>query len=138
MTIRDYRSEDFPKVVELWKQTGIYTEERGDTAGLILQCNRQGGRLLVLEDPDNGEPAGTSWLTWDGRRMFLHHFALRPDLQGRGLGRELAVKSLEYARTKGCPVKLEVDRDNHAAIHLYESLGFDTFGNYEVMMNLNP
>jgi ribosomal protein S18 acetylase RimI-like enzyme len=138
MTIRDYRPEDFPEIVELWHQTGIYTAERGDTADLILQCNRQGGRFLVMEDPTSGHPAGTSWMTWDGRRLFLHHFAIRPDLQGQGLGRELAVRSLEFARTKGCPVKLEVHRENHAAVRLYESLGFESFGDYDVMMNLNP
>ena len=138
MIIRDYRPEDFAEVVELWRQTGIYTKERGDTAELILQCNRQGGRFLILEDPESGEPAGTSWMTWDGRRIFLHHFAIRPDLQGKGLGRELAVRSLEFARTKGCPVKLEVQRKNVAAVKLYSSLGFQRFGDYDVMMNLNP
>ena len=138
MIIRDYRPEDFAEVVELWRQTGIYTKERGDTAELILQCNRQGGRFLILEDPESGEPAGTSWMTWDGRRIFLHHFAIRPDLQGKGLGRDLAVRSLEFARKKGCPVKLEVQRENVAAVKLYSSLGFQRFGDYDVMMNLNP
>jgi len=138
MIIRDYQPEDFSQVVELWQQTGIYTTERGDTAGLIRQCNQQGGKFLVLEDPVSGKPAGTSWMTWDGRRVFLHHFAIRPDLQGRGLGRELAVRSMEFARTKGCPVKLEVHRQNRAAVRLYQSLGFESFGDYDVMMKLNP
>jgi ribosomal protein S18 acetylase RimI-like enzyme len=91
-----------------------------------------------MEDPRTGELAGTSWLTWDGRRVFLHHFAIRPRLQGQGLGKILARASLDFAREKGCPVKLEVHRENKAAIHLYQSSGFNGFGDYEVFMNLNP
>ena len=36
MLIRDYNPGDFPQVEALWKETCIYTEERGDTAKIIL------------------------------------------------------------------------------------------------------
>jgi ribosomal protein S18 acetylase RimI-like enzyme len=102
MHIREYRDKDFSKVEQLWKETGIYTLERGDTAGIIRKCNEQGGKFLVMEDPASGTIVGTSWMTWDGRRIFLHHFSIDPTLQGRGLGRRLALKSLEFAREKAC------------------------------------
>jgi ribosomal protein S18 acetylase RimI-like enzyme len=124
MLIRDYRLEDFPLVEALWKETGIYTIERGDTAEIINRCNQSGGKFFVVEDKSTGLVAGTSWITWDGRRLFLHHFAIRPDQQGTGLGRLLALKSLEFAREKNAPMKLEVHQSNHIAIHIYRSLGF--------------
>jgi len=138
MVIRDYSPGDYPRVEALWKTTGIYTAERGDTPETILRCNRQGGKFLVMEDPSNGEVCGTSWLTWDGRRMFLHHFAIHPEYQGQGHGRQLAARSLAFARERNCPLKLEVHRENKAALQLYESMGFTGFGDYEVLMNLNP
>ena len=138
MIVREYRPEDFGEVEKLWKETGIYTVERGDTAEIILRCNGTGGRFLIMEDPDSGRIAGTSWMTWDGRRIFLHHFAILPEYQGHGHGRILALRSLEFAREKNCPVKLEVHRENTPAVNLYRSLGFEVFTDYEIYMKLGP
>ncbi|MEN8156954.1 MAG: GNAT family N-acetyltransferase [Bacteroidota bacterium] len=138
MTIRDYRPDDFPQVKRLWEETGIYTVERSDTAGIILRCNQMGGKFLVMEDPDRGLVAGTSWITWDGRRLLLHHFAVAPAFQGMGHGRTLALKSLEFAKEKGSPMKLEVHQENRAAVNLYRSLGFEVFEDYDIYMILDP
>ncbi len=138
MTIRDYQPTDFGQVEALWKITGIYTAERGDTAGIILRCNALGGRLLVMEDPAQGEITATSWLTWDGRRVFMHHFAVHPSYQGKGYGKRMALESLAFARDKGCPLKLEVHRHNLPAVHLYQSLGFEIFEDYDIYMILDP
>jgi len=125
---------DFPQVEALWKECGIYSSERGDTSEIIDRCNSQGGKLLVMEDPETGRIIATSWLTWDGRRVLLHHFAVRPSYQKQGCGRSLALKSLEFAREKGSPVKLEVSPLNLPAIQLYQSLGFELLGDYDVYM----
>lgn len=138
MIIRHYRSTDFPQVQELWKETGIYTMERGDTASIIEQCTGLGGLFLVMEKPDSGMITGTSWMTFDGRRIHLHHFAIHPDFQGTGLGRKLALRSLEFAREKGFPLKLEVHSENTVAVNLYLSLGFTAFEGYDVYMILDP
>jgi ribosomal protein S18 acetylase RimI-like enzyme len=138
MIVRDFRPSDFRQVMELWASTGIYNEVRGDTAESINHCNTQGGRFLVLEDPETGTIAGTSWMTYDGRRVHLHHFAIGPRLQGQGWGRALVLESLKFARQKGCPVKLEVQRDNHRAVQLYRSLGFTELGNYDLYILLDP
>lgn len=138
MIIREYQSADYPAIEALWKTTGIYTLERGDRDEIIRRCNSNGGKFLVLEHESTGRICGTSWLTWDGRRVFLHHFAIHPEFQSRGLGRRLAIKSIEFARSRDCPVKLEVHRDNHRAVSLYESLGFEAFEGYEVRMLINP
>ncbi|MGW8316739.1 MAG: N-acetyltransferase family protein [Bacteroidales bacterium] len=135
MVIRDYRKGDYKQVLELWKATGIYDPERGDSESAILRCNELGGKFLVMEDPDTGTVEGTSWMSYDGRRIHLHHFAIRPELQGKGLGRTLAGESLRFAEEKGCPVKLEVHRENLRALHLYEKFGFRIFKDYLILMN---
>lgn len=138
MLIRNYRPEDFPYVEALWKDTGIYTVERGDTPEVILRCIRAGSTFLILENPSDGSVGGTSWITFDGRRTFLHHFCIDPSLQGKGYGRKLALESLAIAREKNCPMKLEVNRQNIPALNLYKSLGFKVFEDYEVFINLDP
>ena len=138
MILRDYQSSDFKQIEALWKETGIYTVERGDTAVIIRQCNACGGRFIVMEDPSVGQVIGTSWLTWDGRRVFLHHFAVLPAWQGKGYGRQLAVESLAFATEMGAPLKLEVHSRNLPAIELYRSLGFKVFEDYDIYMILDP
>jgi ribosomal protein S18 acetylase RimI-like enzyme len=127
--------QDFPQVEALWKDTGISTPERGDTCEVIEQSIAQGGKLLVIEDPRCGKIKGSSWMTWDGRRVLLHHFAIGPEVQGRGWGRKLAEASMDFAQTLHCPLKLEVHRDNTPAVKLYRSLGFEKLPGYEVYIN---
>jgi len=138
MIIRDYQEGDFSQILTLWKETDIYTSERGDTAEIILRCNACGGRFIVMKDPSSEQIIATSWLTWDGRRVLMHHFAVKPSVQGKGYGRKLALESLAFAHEKGAPLKLEVHRQNLPAVKLYQSLGFEVFEDYDIYMILDP
>ena len=135
--IRDYRPGDFVSLQSLWEATGMGQAERGDNEEVIERCNAMGGTLLVLVNRDSDEIIGSSWMTWDGRRIFLHHFAVLPEYQHLGLGAMLAEESMKWIRKKGQQVKLEVHKQNHAAIHLYEKLGFISFKDYEIFMIRN-
>ncbi len=130
--IRDYREDDFPAVDRLWNDTGMGGAVRGDNRESIRRTLAHGGRLLVLAEPATGEVIGTSWLTEDGRRTYLHHFAIRPDRQGRGHARQLLDASLGLAREKGLQVKLEVHRNNTRASAMYQKAGFTRLGDYDV------
>lgn len=131
---RDFKPADFPSILKLWELNNMAGPERGDTELTILNCNKQGGKFIILEIPDENKIIGTSWLTWDGRRIFLHHFCIHPDYQGKGLGELLARKSLEFIRKKGAQVKLEVHKKNIPAKRLYEKLGFIVFEAYDIYM----
>ena len=134
MIIREYQPEDFPQVEELWKETAVFRPERRDNSETILRCNRQGGKFLILEDETRQQIIGTSWLTWDGRRVHLQYFSVLPSHQGHGYGRRLAEASMAFARSKKAPIKLEVHRNNIQAIQLYESMGFKILEGYEVYL----
>ena len=135
MILREYRPADFPKVEQLWKETGVFRPERGDGPETILSCNEQGGKFLILEDETKQRIIGTSWLSWDGRRIHMQYFAVSPSMQGRGYGRQLALASMEFARSKKAPIKLEVHRNNIPAIQLYKSMGFKIIEGYEVYIH---
>ena len=79
-----------------------------------------------------GKVIGTSWMTFDGRRILLHHFGIHPEYQRKGIGLLLARESLKFVKQKGYQVKLEVHKNNHAAIELYKKLGFTYLGDYDV------
>ncbi|MBN2697556.1 MAG: GNAT family N-acetyltransferase [Bacteroidales bacterium] len=134
MLIRDYRKGDYQEIAALWNETGVGNPARGDTEASVENCLSIGGRLLVMEDPAAGCIIGTSWMTFDGRRLFLHHFCIRPAYQGKGYGNQLTEASLGYIKSTGCQVKLEVHAGNRIARNLYEKYGFFNFEDYLIYM----
>jgi ribosomal protein S18 acetylase RimI-like enzyme len=130
--IREYRDADFKEVSELWEQTGMGGTERGDDAATIQKTLDAGGKLLVLTLSEKEKIVGTSWLTNDGRRFYLHHFGILPQYQGRGLSKLLLQSSLNIARSEGLQIKLEVHQKNKRAVRLYKKAGFQYLGDYEI------
>lgn len=134
MNIRDYHPDDYPAVFDLWKSLDMKPGERGDTPETIQQTLLMEGRLLVMEIPGVPGIIGTSWMTCDGRRIYLHHFGIRSSFQRKGYGMALAKASMEHIRKKKMQVKLEVHKDNIPAKKLYEKLGFFAFTDYDIYM----
>lgn len=129
---RDFQPEDFHEIESLWLKTGVGNPARGDNLGVIVNTLKIGGKLIILEEINSGKVIGTSWLTIDGRRMYLHHFAILPEYQGKGLSHLLLKESLEYAKLMNLQIKLEVHKDNYKAIELYKKAGFRYLGDYHV------
>jgi len=131
-TIREYRDGDFKQIADLWKQTEMGNPKRGDDAKTIMDSVSIGGSMLILEEKRSGKICGTSWMTFDGRRIHLHHFGILPDYQGEGLANLLLEESLKFVRSFGYQVKLEVHKSNIKAINLYKKFGFEYLGDYDV------
>lgn len=133
MKVRPYKRGDFPGILDLWTATGLSRPERGDDEATVERSIAMGGELFVLTDgDDSGMIRGTSWLTFDGRRLHMHHFGIAPEHQGKGLSAHLLRESLIFVREKGYQVKLEVHRTNETALKLYKKAGFEYLGDYDV------
>jgi ribosomal protein S18 acetylase RimI-like enzyme len=129
---REYLRGDFDGIRHLWDLTDMGNPMRGDDEATIEETIRLGGSLLIMEKRDTMEIAGTSWMTYDGRRIHLHHFGILPQFQGQGLAKLLMDESLRFVRKKGCQVKLEVHISNLKAVSLYKKAGFTRLGDYDV------
>lgn len=130
--IRDYKAGDFSQVDSLWKETGLGSIQRADDHRVIENSLIKGGKLFILEDKTTGDIIGTSWITNDGRRLYLHHFGIKLSFQGQGLSKPLLQKSLDYAKSTGLQIKLEVRKTNTQAVKLYKKAGFNYLGDYDV------
>jgi ribosomal protein S18 acetylase RimI-like enzyme len=131
INIRDFKASDYEGLSELWILTDLGNPQRGDNIDIILHSIQLGGKMLIVEN-ELGKVIGTSWMTFDGRRIHLHHFGIHPDYQRKGIGFQLAKESLRFVKSKGYQVKLEVHKNNQAAIELYKKLGFNYLGDYDV------
>ncbi len=132
--IRDYCKEDYPKILELWAETGQLKPERHDTPESVEGCLAIGGKFLVMINTNNAELIGSSWMTFDGRRIQIHHFGIKPAYQRKGLGTRLAKASLAYIYSLGYQVRLDVHKENKIAKHIYEKLGFFAYTDYDIYM----
>ena len=81
-----------------------------------------------------GRVIGSSWITTDKRRNYLHHFGVREEYRGKGLAQKLVEMSLAFSKLNGLQIKLEVHRDNIKAVKLYEKYKFKYLGDYLVYL----
>jgi ribosomal protein S18 acetylase RimI-like enzyme len=132
LIIRDYQEEDYDEIVKFWHLTDMGNPERGDSRETIRRTLELGGKLLVMESKSSKQICGTSWMTYDGRRILLHHFGILPECQGKGLSKILLNQSLQFVKNNGSQVKLEVHSTNFKAINLYKKFGFVHLGEYNV------
>jgi ribosomal protein S18 acetylase RimI-like enzyme len=132
LIIRDYKEEDYDELINFWYLTDMGNPERGDSRDTISRTLQLGGKLLILESKSSRQICGSSWMTYDGRRILLHHFGILPECQGKGLSKILLQESLQFIKSKNAQVKLEVHSTNLKAINLYKKFGFKHLGEYNV------
>lgn len=131
LIVRNFCDDDYPGLCFLWEETNMGRPDRGDNLKTINDSVKIGGALLIMAD-SAAKVIGSSWMTFDGRRIHLHHFAILPSHQGKGLSKTLLKESMQFVRDKGYQVKLEVHQSNTRAIELYKKAGFKYLGDYDV------
>lgn len=131
--IIEYDPEYYDRINEFWNEVGLGGSHRGDSESIIIDTIEAGGHLLVMIG-NQDEVIGTSWLTNDKRRTYIHHFGIKESYRKRGLADKLLEQCLALAVADGYQVKLEVHKDNIPAISLYEKHGFKYLGDYEVLI----
>jgi ribosomal protein S18 acetylase RimI-like enzyme len=128
--IREFTESDFPEIIRLWESLGLGGAHRGDDLKIINNTIKMGGQLLLLVESGSEIIIGTSWLTVDGRRTYLHHFGIMTGFQGKGLSKMMLEASLKQAKKFGMQIKIEVHKENMKALGLYKKAGFTYLGDY--------
>ena len=132
--IKNYNKSYYNQIINIWEDLGLGSKERGDNNRVIEKTINSGGKFLVLVNSDNDEVIGTSWLTNDARRIYLHHFGIKKEYQNKGYAKLLLKASIDYAKEKKLQIKLEVHRNNLKAIELYKKYGFKKLGDYLIFI----
>lgn len=122
--IRPYRETDEQAVVELWDLV-FHKPEPRNAPRLVIAQKLAAQRDLFFVAEVSGSVVGTAMGGYDGHRGWLYTVAVRPDLQGRGLGRALVRHVETSLRVLGCPkLNLQVLTSNARVIGFYERLGY--------------
>ncbi|MFA6403053.1 MAG: GNAT family N-acetyltransferase [Salinivirgaceae bacterium] len=133
-TIRLFMPNDYQQILDIWEEAGLGNPERGDNLQTIERTISMGGAFFVMEHQTDQSIIGTSWITNDGRRLYLHHFGIKKEYRGQKLAKPLLVASLAYAKQLNFQIKLEVHNQNKTAINLYQKAGFKSLGDYRVFI----
>jgi ribosomal protein S18 acetylase RimI-like enzyme len=99
-TIREMTDGDYDTVHALWKATpgiGLSEADERQNIASFLAYNR--GLSFVAEA--GARLAGAVLGSFDGRRGYLHHLAVAPEVRRAGIGRALVARSLEALRVRG-------------------------------------
>ena len=73
----------------------------------------------------NDEIIATAMFGYDGHRGWLNYFAVLPNFQKRGFGKQLMTFGEMALIEKGCPkLNLQIRNDNTKAINFYQKVGY--------------
>ena len=118
LTLRTARLADAPVLSRLL--AAAFSEPPMDLADRLVE---ESARIVVVEF--EGLVVGTVRVTRDADTGGIYGFAVDPNWQGRGIGRDVLRRVCRELRDEGVQrISLEVDLENDHALGLYTSLGF--------------
>lgn len=125
MKIRNMTIEDYDAVYDLWIHTpgmGLNTAD-DSREGIAAYLRRNPNTCFVAEEGDM--LLGVILSGHDGRRGFIHHTAVRADIQRQGIGSALVNAALEALHAEGIrKVALVVFSRNEKGNAFWEKQGF--------------
>ncbi len=131
MTIQDYE-----EVYALWQSTpGIGLSEADSREGIARFLAANPGRCFVALDGD--ELVGAVMCGCDGRRGYLHHLAVRQEMRGQGIGRQLVEECMKALRAIGiAKAHIFVIKDNESGKVFWRNAGWQERDDLTVMSRM--
>lgn len=118
LSLRQATVDDIPVLSALFRE-GFGDDGHVDPDRLATARSRT---LMIVR---GDEPLGTIAVARDGDRGAVYAFVVRPDLRGRGIGRQVLRRVCDELLDAGAArVHLEVEVDNDRALGLYTAVGF--------------
>lgn len=122
--LRPFTPADTDAVIALWESCGLVRPWNDPRRDIARKMTVQPELFLVAETP-NGSLVGAGMAGFDGHRGWVNYLAVRPDLQGSGLGRAFMAAFERLLTDLGCPkLNLQVRAGNEQVLGFYESLGY--------------
>jgi ribosomal-protein-alanine N-acetyltransferase len=121
--VREMTEYDLPPIMQIERQAYDFPW----TEGIMADCLRVGYHCYVYAV--NDEIRGYLIFSTVLDEVHLLNICIAPEYQSKGYGRAFISWLMNHARQSGTKtLYLEVRASNHAAIHLYEIMGFNELG----------
>ena len=121
--IRQFAPNDTNRVIFIWEQCDLVRKWNNPNFDIQRKLNFQ--KELFFVGLLNDEIIATAMFGYDGHRGWLNYFAVMPNFQKRGFGKQLMTFGEMALIEKGCPkLNLQIRNDNTKAINFYQKVGY--------------
>ena len=121
--IRQFAPNDTNRVIFIWEQCDLVRNWNNPDFDIQRKLNFQ--KELFFVGLLNDEIIATAMFGYDGHRGWLNYFAVLPNFQKRGFGKQLMTFGEMALIEKGCPkLNLQIRNDNTKAINFYQKVGY--------------
>ena len=121
--IRQFVPNDTNRVIFIWEQCDLVRNWNNPNFDIQRKLNFQ--KELFFVGLLNDEIIATAMFGYDGHRGWLNYFAVLPNFQKRGFGKQLMTFGEMALIEKGCPkLNLQMRNDNTKAINFYQKVGY--------------
>jgi len=125
--------EDVPIMATI--VASAFAEPVGEEEQALVRLMKDSTRTTYLATQD-GRPVGVIQSAVSDSRAFIIHFAVRPEMQGQGIGRQMLMAIVRGLQNSGSQwITIEVETENRNALSLYQRCGFVTINatDYELL-----
>ena len=123
LAIRQFVSNDTNRVIFIWDQCNLVRNWNNPNFDIKRKLNFQ--KELFFVGLLNDEIIATAMFGYDGHRGWLNYFAVLPNFQKRGFGKQLMAFGEMALIERGCPkLNLQIRNDNTKAINFYQKVGY--------------
>lgn len=121
--IRQFVPNDTNRVIFIWEQCELVRNWNNPNFDIRRKLNFQ--KELFFVGLLNDEIIATAMFGYDGHRGWLNYFAVLPNFQKKGFGKQLMTFGEMALIEKGCPkLNLQIRNDNIKAINFYQKVGY--------------
>ncbi|MDA9369929.1 GNAT family acetyltransferase [Amylibacter sp.] len=121
--IRQFVPNDTNRVIFIWEQCNLVRNWNNPNFDIQRKLNFQ--KELFFVGLLNDEIIATAMFGYDGHRGWLNYFAVLPNFQKRGFGKQLMSYGEMALIERGCPkLNLQIRNDNTKAINFYQKVGY--------------
>jgi len=123
LLIRPFKEGDEEALVSLWNMCKLTVPWNNPYKDIARKLKVQAELFLVgyLED----KLIASVMAGYDGHRGWINYFAVHPDFQARGYGKQLMENVENGLRELGCPkINLQIREGNDKVFSYYQKLGF--------------
>ena len=123
LLIRPFKEGDEEALVSLWNMCKLTVPWNNPYKDIARKLKVQAELFLVgyLED----KLIASVMAGYDGHRGWINYFAVHPDFQARGYGKQLMDNVENGLRELGCPkINLQIREGNDKVFTYYQKLGF--------------
>jgi ribosomal protein S18 acetylase RimI-like enzyme len=124
--IREYRTEDYESVLELWAGAGLPFKPEGRDRRDSIDTQVRRPNMIFLVAESERTLVGTVIATHEGRKGWINRLAVDPGFRRRGIGSRLVREAEDRLKGLGMDVlACLIEGGNDASVRTFETLGYE-------------